>query len=226
MVKNLPAMQQTWIWSLGQEWQPTPVFLPGEFHGQRSLEGYSLWGLKKSDWVEVLTFYGSESCSVVSDSLRPHGCPWNSPGQNTGVGSRSLLQGIFPTLGLNPGLVHCSRIPYQMSHKGSPRILEWVAYPFSSGSSRPRNRTGVSCITGGFFTNWAIRKLLGKYPLLYFLTNINNITTATNTPIWEVYRETLSTLKGESQRGLRKKFRESIFVGLGCYIKNTIYRMA
>ena len=37
------------------------------------------------------------------------------------------------------------------------RILEWVAYPFSSGSSRPRNQTGVSCITGRFFTNWAIR---------------------------------------------------------------------
>ena len=43
---------------------------------------------------------GRESSSVVSDSLRPHGLysPWNSPGQNTGVGSLSLLQGIFPTL--------------------------------------------------------------------------------------------------------------------------------
>ena len=48
----------------------------------------------------------SESHSVVSDSLRPHGLysPWNSPDQNTGVGSCSLLQGIFPTQGLNPGL--------------------------------------------------------------------------------------------------------------------------
>ena len=53
----------------------------------------------------------SESCSVMSDSLRPHGLygPWNSPGQNTGVGSLSLLQGIFPTLGLNPGL---PRLPW------------------------------------------------------------------------------------------------------------------
>ena len=65
--------------------------------------------------------------------------PWNSPGQNMGVGSPSLLQGIFPTQGLNPGLPHCRRILYQMSHKGSPRILEWVAYPFSSRSSQPRN---------------------------------------------------------------------------------------
>ena len=57
-------------------------------------------------------------------------CPWNSPGQNTGVGSLSLLQGIFPTQGSNPGLLHCRWILYQLSHKGSPRILEWVAYPF------------------------------------------------------------------------------------------------
>ena len=49
------------------------------------------------------------------------------------------------------------QILYQVSHQGSPRILEWVAYPFSSRSSWPRNRTRVSCIAGGFFTNWAIR---------------------------------------------------------------------
>ena len=63
----------------------------------------------------------SESLSVMSDSLQPHGlyCPWNSPGQNTGVGSLSLLQGIFPTQGSNPGLPHCRRILYQLSHKGS-----------------------------------------------------------------------------------------------------------
>ena len=51
----------------------------------------------------------SESRSVMSDSLRPHGLhsPWNSAGQDTGVGGLSLLQGIFPTQGLNPGLPHC-----------------------------------------------------------------------------------------------------------------------
>ena len=74
------------------------------------------------------------------------------------VGSLSLLQGIFPTQGLNPGLPHCRQILYQLSHKGSPRIPEWVAYPFSSGSFWPRNWTGVSCITGRFLTNWAIRE--------------------------------------------------------------------
>jgi len=65
----------------------------------------------------------------------------------------TLLQGIFPTHGLNPGLLHCRQILYQLSHKGSPRILEWVAYPFSSGSSQSRNETGVSSIAGEFFTN-------------------------------------------------------------------------
>ena len=93
----------------------------------------------------------SESRSVVSSSLWPHGLhsPWNSPCQNTGVGSLSLLQGIFQ--GLNPDLLHCRQILYQPIHKERLRILEWVAYPFSSGSSWPRNRIGVSCIAGRFF---------------------------------------------------------------------------
>ena len=97
----------------------------------------------------------------MSDSLWPHGLysPWNSPGQKSGVGSYSLLQGIFPTQGSNPGLPHCRQILYCLSHQGSPRILEWVAYPFSRGSSQPRNWTRVSCIAGGFFTNWAIREV-------------------------------------------------------------------
>ena len=66
------------------------------------------------------------SHSVVSDSLRPHGlwpakflCPWNSPGKNTGVDSYSLLQGIFQTQGLNPGLLHCRKMFYHLSYQGS-----------------------------------------------------------------------------------------------------------
>ena len=102
----------------------------------------------------------SVSRSVMSDSLRPHRLYslWNSPGQNTGVGSLSFLQGIFPIQRSNPGLPHCRWILYQLSHMGSPRVLEWVAYSFSSRSSPPRNWTRVSCIAGRFFTNWAIRK--------------------------------------------------------------------
>ena len=76
--------------------------------------------------------------------------PWNSPGQNTGVGSHSLLQEIFPTQGSNPGPLHYRQILYQLSHQGSPRILEWVAILFSRRSSRPRDQTWVSCIAGGF----------------------------------------------------------------------------
>ena len=77
----------------------------------------------------------SESCSVLSESLRLHGIlsPWNSPGQNTGVGSLSCLQGIFPTKGSNPDLPHFLGILYHLSHMGIPRILEWVAYPTSPG---------------------------------------------------------------------------------------------
>ena len=98
----------------------------------------------------------------MSDSLQPHGLyhPWNSLGY-TGVDSLSLLQGIFPTQGSNPGLPLCRQILYQLSYKGIPRILEWVA--FSRGYSWPRNRIGVFCIAGGFFTNWAIKRAHNRY---------------------------------------------------------------
>ena len=56
--------------------------------------------------------------------------PWNSPGQNTGAGSLSLLQGSFPTQGSNPGIPHCRRILYQLSHRGSP-LIEWEENNFS-----------------------------------------------------------------------------------------------
>ena len=99
----------------------------------------------------------TQSCPTLCNPM-DYTNRWNSPDQKTGVGSLSLLQGIFPTQGSNPGLPHCRRVLYQLSHKGSPRILEWVAYLFSSRSSQPRNQTGVSCIAGGFFTNWAMRE--------------------------------------------------------------------
>ena len=60
----------------------------------------------------------------MSNSSRPHGLhsPWNSPGQNTGVGSLFLLQETSPTQGSNPGLSRCRQILYQLSHQGNPRI--------------------------------------------------------------------------------------------------------
>ena len=72
----------------------------------------------------------TQLCPTLCDSMEYS--LWNSPGQNTGVGSLSLLQGIFPTQRSNPDLPHCRQIPYQLSHKGSPKPPGWVAYPFSS----------------------------------------------------------------------------------------------
>ena len=111
---------------------PIQGLSPGLLHSRQILYHLSHQGRPESE---------SESCSVVSYSLQPRGLysPWNSPGQNTGVGSLSLLQMIFPTQGLNPDLPQCRWILYQLSHNGSPRILEWAAYPFSSGSFQSRN---------------------------------------------------------------------------------------
>ena len=78
-----------------------------------------------------MTLCNCRGCSPPGSSV--HG---DSPGKSTGVGC--LLQGIFPTQGLNPGLPHCRRILYRLSHQGSPRILEWSTCPFSRGSSRLR----------------------------------------------------------------------------------------
>ena len=101
-----------------------------------SSKSRDLLGLLKLGRIFLTMVKVKAKGAVVSDCLLPRGLysPWNSPGQNSGVGSLSLLQGIFPTQGRNPGLLHCRRILYQLSHKGSPRILAWVACPFSSGS--------------------------------------------------------------------------------------------
>ena len=112
------------------------------------------WKMKAAQSCPTLQYHGL--CS-----------PWNFPGQNTGMGSCSLLQGIFPTQGLNPGLPHCRQILYQLSHQGSPRILECVAYPFSYGSPWPWNRTKLSCIEGGFFTSCATREARVVWPMPY-----------------------------------------------------------
>ena len=122
---------------------------------------------KGPEWVACnkglhLHISESESRSVVSDSLWPHGLysPWNSPGQNTGVGSLSLLQGIFPTQGWNLGLLHRRQILYQLSHKGSPRILEWVAYPFSRDLPEPGIKPGSPALQDSLPTELCTYRLL------------------------------------------------------------------
>ena len=72
-------------------------------------------------WVHILFSIEvkvAQSCPTLCNNMDYS--PWNSPGQNTGVGSFSLLQGIFPTRGSNPGFPHCRWILYQLSHKGNP----------------------------------------------------------------------------------------------------------
>ena len=82
------------------------------------------------DYIEI-----EISRSVVSDSLRPHGlqptrllCPWDSPGNSTGVDCHSLLQGIFPTPGSNPGLPHCRQLLYCLSHITSNTSVIYFDY--------------------------------------------------------------------------------------------------
>ena len=87
---------------------------------------------------------------------------WNSPAQSTGVGRLSLLQGILPTLGSNPGLPHCRWILYQLSCKESPRIQDGVGYPFSSRPSWHRNQTPSPALQAEFLSS----ELSGK-PLFY-----------------------------------------------------------
>ena len=74
-----------------------------------------------------------------SPTLQADSLPSRSPGKpkNTGVGSLSLLQGIFLSQELNWGLLHCRWILHQLSHKGSPRILGWVAMPSSGDLHDP-----------------------------------------------------------------------------------------
>ena len=133
-----------------------------------------------------LTLCDPLDCSLPGSSV--HG---DFLGKNTGVGCHVLLQWIFPTQGLNPGLLHYRWILYCLSHMikkiyggglvamscptlcnpmdcslpGSSvqgifqtRMLAWVAISFSRGSSWSRDWTWVSCIEGGFFTNWATRE--------------------------------------------------------------------
>ena len=92
-------------------------------------------------------------CNPMDCSLPGSFVHEDSPGKNTGVGCHALLQGIFPMQGLNPGLPDCRWILQHLNHQGSPRILEWVAYPLSSISSLPRNQIRLSCIASGLFTS-------------------------------------------------------------------------
>ena len=127
----------TWVWVNSRSWWWTGR--PGVLQSMGSQR-------VRHDWATNWTIRVWESRSVVSDSLWPHGLysPWNSPGQNTEVGSFSLLQRIFPTQGWNPGLLHCRQILNQLSHKVSPvRVGETCFWPCALVSPSVAGTYGV-----------------------------------------------------------------------------------
>ena len=111
------------------------------------------------------------SRSVMSDSLRPHGqllCPWDFPGKSTGVGCHFLLQGTFPTQGLNLGLLHCRQILYWLSCQGclwSCSVMSDSLWSHGMKPTRhlrpwnfPGRSTGVSChfLLQGIYLTWGL----------------------------------------------------------------------
>ena len=159
MVKRLPTMQETWVW----KWQPTPVFMPGKSHGPRSLVGYSSWGWKESDTTERLTSLHTKSWEKKrSQSQWAKGriIQLNAEFQKIArrekkKWSESEVTQSCLTL-CNP--IGCSPPGSSVHGILQARVLEWVAIPFSRGSSWPRDWTQVSCIAGKFFTVWAIKE--------------------------------------------------------------------
>ena len=116
------------------------------------------------------------SHSVITNSMSPNGptlwdpleptrllCPWNSPGKNIGVGSHSLLQGIFLTQGSNLGLLYCRWILYHLSHQGSPQKTHLLILPTNSlargsvGAYQADERAGVARLCCRVSGRWAGR---------------------------------------------------------------------
>ena len=142
----------------------TPVFLPGKSHRRRIRVGYSPWDRKESDTTERLPFLSflslvekravlclvTQLCPTLWDPMHcslpvssVHGA---SAGKNIGVGCHALLQGIFPTQGLNSGLPHCWQIVYCLSHQGSPKSIQFRAL-FTSERTLSQGRHIYTVIT-------------------------------------------------------------------------------
>ena len=128
-----------WV-EASQRCQPLVTGETSQRHGQQEDKTMRprRWGNNLQCRESFLYKSKSVSHSDVSNFLWPHGlclarllCPWDSPGQNTGVGCHSLHQGIFPTQGLNLSLLHCRQILYPLSHQGTSgtmyylKILYW-----------------------------------------------------------------------------------------------------
>ena len=169
MVKNLTVKQETWVPSLSQKipWrrkrQPTPVLPPAEAQGQRSLLGYCPWGFKRvghnfdtkqQQWHYRFCIYTKVLSSIKKTVLKE-------------VKSCLELESKVKVKVTQSYPILCGPMHYTVHGILQARILDWAAFLFSRGSSQPRNWTTVSCIAGGFFTNWAIRKApKDKYSLI------------------------------------------------------------
>ena len=130
-------------------WQPTPVLLPGKSHGHRSLAGYSPWGHKESDATYQLSTW-----QIVHYQNLP--LQWES--------IHRLYKNNWVWLCLTLCDPRDHSLPRSSVHGIlQVRLLEWVAMPFSRGSSEPRDPTQISCLAGIFFTFWATKNAL-KWP--------------------------------------------------------------
>ena len=159
-----------WLQRIGYYSIPVCLFFKKFFSFQKC---FVFSCCRSSGRIAAESFQSCPTQCDLTDCSLP-GCPWDYLGKSTGVCCHALLQGIIPTQGSNPGLPLCRQILYQLSHKGSPRILEWVAYPFSSVSSWPRNQTGVSSLQADSLPT----ELWGKPSLstLFFCTRVHDLT--------------------------------------------------
>ena len=146
--------------------------------GHAVFSSCSVCRLQQLQRVRFIPQSGRESRSVLptlSDPTDYTYSPWNSPGQDTGVGSLSLLQGVSLTQTSNPGLLHCRRILYQLSHQGSPGILEWAAYPFSRVfPTQESNRGLLHCKQILYQLSYQGSPLNAKFLLLSSISRLKN----------------------------------------------------
>ena len=178
VVKNLPAMLETQVRSLGQKdpqrrkWPPTPVFLPGKLHGQRSLVGYSSWDCKHLGTTELNTHththtHTQSKCTQHWGNKSPERAwiwllmcfPiwWMALHFVSPFSAWPILYHTSPSVKCRCVCSHLCPIlcyPMDCSPSGSSahgifqaRILEWVAISFCRGSSPPRYWTRVSCLS-------------------------------------------------------------------------------
>ena len=145
-----------------REWLPTPVFLPEEFYGQRSLASYSAWGCKESDMTEQLTnswltMFQAHSKVIYKSFSSPvtfkHGCSLEIYLVSALSVSHSVISDSLEPHGLWP-----ARLLHPWDSPG--RNTGGVAIPFSRGSFQPKDQTWVFCIAGRFFIVWATREFV------------------------------------------------------------------